>query len=245
MLLGTLSRACSARASGRSSSIVSRKTTASSVPTRSFRSSTALKAELSNDPSYTVGRPVSHFPSEKFDKYLRSDTSPEAKKGFSYFVVGTAMAGVGIAAKSIIQGALGMLQPTGAVLALANIEVDLSNIAEGSTVTVSWRGKPLFIKHRTPEEIETARSTPLSELPDKQTDEERAPRPEWLIVVGVCTHLGCVPLANQGEYHGWFCPCHGSHYDLSGRIRKGPAPANLEIPPYSWIDDTKILVGGE
>jgi ubiquinol-cytochrome c reductase iron-sulfur subunit len=198
-----------------------------------------------NDPSYSVGRPISKFPTEKFDKYLRTGETAEAKKGFSYFVVGTGMAGVGIGAKAIIQDALSMLQPTGAVLALANIEVDLSNVAEGSTVTVSWRGKPLFIRRRTPEEIETARSTPLSELPDKQTDEERAPKPEWLIVVGVCTHLGCVPLANQGEYHGWFCPCHGSHYDLSGRIRKGPAPSNLEIPPYTWMDDTHIMVGGE
>jgi len=137
------------------------------------------------------------------------------------------------------------MAPSADVLALANIEVDLGTIPEGSTVTVKWRGKPLFIRHRTQAEIETAVATPLDELKDMEKDEQRAKKPEWLVVLGICTHLGCVPLSNQGDYNGWFCPCHGSHYDLSGRIRKGPAPKNLEVPPYSFMSDDKILVGSE
>jgi len=129
------------------------------------------------------------------------------------------------------------------VLALASLEVDLSNIEPGQTVTVKWRGKPVFIRHRTPKEIEAAKAEPVSSLRDPQEDSERAVNPEWLVVIGVCTHLGCVPLANAGDYNGWFCPCHGSHYDLSGRIRKGPAPYNLEVPQYKFLSEDKLLVG--
>ena len=110
-------------------------------------------------------------------------------------------------------------------------------------MTVKWRGKPVFIRHRTPAEIAAVSDTSLGELRDPQTDAVRAQKPEWLVLVGVCTHLGCVPLSNAGDYMGWFCPCHGSHYDLSGRIRKGPAPYNLEVPTYSFLSDTKVLVG--
>jgi len=129
------------------------------------------------------------------------------------------------------------------VLALGSLEVPLTNIAEGNTMTVKWRGKPVFIRHRTATEIEEARQTAQSELKDPQQDEDRAQKPEWLVVLGVCTHLGCVPIANAGDYHGWFCPCHGSHYDTSGRIRKGPAPLNLEVPQYRFLVDDKILLG--
>jgi len=129
------------------------------------------------------------------------------------------------------------------VLAMANIEVDLTTIPESSTVTVKWRGKPLFVRHRNQQEIEAARSTSLGELKDPQNDEIRAQKPEWLVVVGVCTHLGCVPMVNQGDWNGWYCPCHGSHYDVSGRIRKGPAPRNLEVPPYTFTSDDTLLVG--
>jgi ubiquinol-cytochrome c reductase iron-sulfur subunit len=129
------------------------------------------------------------------------------------------------------------------VLALASLEVDLSNIAPGSTVTVKWRGKPVFIRHRTDDDIKSANTVSLSELRDPQTDSERVVNPEWLVVVGVCTHLGCVPLPNAGEYGGWFCPCHGSHYDISGRVRKGPAPYNLEVPTYKFLDEQKLLIG--
>jgi len=126
---------------------------------------------------------------------------------------------------------------------VAYAEFDLGNIAEGSTVTVKWRGKPIFIKHRTPKEIDISNQVDVSNLRDPETDAVRVQKPEWLVVLGVCTHLGCVPTSDAGEYGGWFCPCHGSHYDLSGRIRKGPAPLNLEIPPYQFIEDEKILLG--
>jgi ubiquinol-cytochrome c reductase iron-sulfur subunit len=108
---------------------------------------------------------------------------------------------------------------------------------------VKWRGNPVFVRHRTEKEIKEAEDTPLSQLPDPATDQSRVKKPEWLVVIGVCTHLGCVPLGHQGQYDGWFCPCHGSVYDTSGRIRKGPAPENLHVPPYAFKSDTTILIG--
>ena len=135
------------------------------------------------------------------------------------------------------------MNPSRDVLALSSIEVDLSGIELGQSITVSWRGKPVFIRHRTEAEIEVARAVPMDDLPDPESDEARAQKPEWLIMVGVCTHLGCVPLGQQGEYNGWFCPCHGSHYDTSGRIRKGPAPLNLAVPKYVYLDDNNVKIG--
>lgn len=140
------------------------------------------------------------------------------------------------------------LNPSREVLATASTELDLEPIQEGQRVTIMWRGKPVFVAHRTQQEIEAARQVRLDELRDPEPDEERAPRPEWLIVVGICTHLGCVPLGNRtgeprGEWGGWFCPCHGSHYDTAGRIRKGPAPRNLEVPPYTFQTDTLVRIG--
>lgn len=128
------------------------------------------------------------------------------------------------------------------VLALASAEFDVSGIAEGTGITVKWRGKPVFIRHRTADEIEKEAAVELSSLKDPQADKDRAQDPEWLVVLGICTHLGCVPIANAGEYGGWFCPCHGTHYDISGRVRKGPAPLNLEIPPYT-LTGSKLVVG--
>jgi ubiquinol-cytochrome c reductase iron-sulfur subunit len=126
--------------------------------------------------------------------------------------------------------------------------VDLSPVEVGQRITVVWRGKPVFIDHRPEQDIKAAESTPLAELVDPQPDSERVQKPEWLVLVGVCTHLGCIPLGQKtgeprGEYGGWFCPCHGSHYDTSGRIRKGPAPKNLAVPPYEFSDDTTIKIG--
>ncbi len=141
------------------------------------------------------------------------------------------------------------MNPAKDTLALASIEVDLSPIKEpGQAMTVTWRGKPVFIRHRTEEEIEQARSVDVQNLPDPQSDEERVEKPEWLVMIGICTHLGCIPLGQKqgqptGDYNGWFCPCHGSHYDEAGRIRKGPAPANLPVPPYAFVDDTTIKIG--
>ncbi|PZR80458.1 MAG: ubiquinol-cytochrome c reductase iron-sulfur subunit [Hyphomicrobiales bacterium] len=136
------------------------------------------------------------------------------------------------------------MSPDATTLAAASAEVDIGNIAEGQVVTVKWRGKPIFISHRTQKEIETARAVPLSELRDPESDESRVQKPEWLIVIGICTHLGCVPLKNDGPYEGgYFCPCHGSVYDASGRIRYGPAPYNLALPPYKFASDTKVTIG--
>lgn len=134
------------------------------------------------------------------------------------------------------------MQPSADVLALASAEFDVGGIAEGTTLTVKWRGKPVFIRHRTDAEIAAEAAVNISTLRDQQTDAERAKDPKWLVVLGVCTHLGCVPISGAGEYGGWFCPCHGSHYDVSGRIRKGPAPLNLELPPYT-LENGKLLVG--
>jgi ubiquinol-cytochrome c reductase iron-sulfur subunit len=140
------------------------------------------------------------------------------------------------------------LNPSQDVLALASTEVDLSQIEVGQAITVKWRGKPVFIRHRTPEEIKTAQDVNLGNLRDPQPDSERVEKPEWLIVVGVCTHLGCVPQGQKpseprGQFGGWFCPCHGSEYDTSGRIRRGPAPTNLEVPEYTFTSDTLVTIG--
>ena len=129
------------------------------------------------------------------------------------------------------------------VLALASAEFEIGEIPAGGTITVKWRGKPIFIKNRTSAEIEDAKSVDMGELRDKEADGDRVQQDQWLVVLGICTHLGCVPISGAGEYGGWFCPCHGSHYDVSGRIRKGPAPLNLEIPPYKFLGDEKILIG--
>ena len=127
----------------------------------------------------------------------------------------------------------------------APVQVDISNIGSGEMMVVEWRGKPVFLKRRTPEEIQEARAVSLDDLPDPQKDEERVKegKDEWLVMLGVCTHLGCVPLKDKGDYNGWFCPCHGSHYDTSGRIRKGPAPTNLPVPPYVFLTDNRIKIG--
>lgn len=140
------------------------------------------------------------------------------------------------------------LNPAKDTLALSTTEVDISQIPEGEARTVMWRGKPVFVRHRTQAEIDEARATDIADLPDKESDEDRVKKEKWLVAVGICTHLGCVPTGQKmtearGEYGGWFCPCHGSHYDTSGRIRKGPAPKNLEVPPYEFISDTVIKIG--
>ena len=140
------------------------------------------------------------------------------------------------------------MNPSKDVLALSTTEVDLSPLEEGQSLTVMWRGKPIFIRHRSESEISSAGNVSVDELPHKESDESRVKNPKWLVVVGVCSHLGCVPLGQKigdtkGEYGGWFCPCHGSHYDTSGRIRKGPAPLNLEIPPYEFVSDDIIRIG--
>jgi ubiquinol-cytochrome c reductase iron-sulfur subunit len=140
------------------------------------------------------------------------------------------------------------LNPAADTLALSSVEVDVSLVEPGQGITVMWRGKPVFIRHRTQPEIDQAREDDSQNLRDKENDSDRVKKEQWMIMVGVCTHLGCVPLGQKtvdpkGEYGGWFCPCHGSHYDTSGRIRKGPAPKNLEVPPYDFVSDTVVKIG--
>jgi ubiquinol-cytochrome c reductase iron-sulfur subunit len=141
------------------------------------------------------------------------------------------------------------MNPAADVLALSTTEVDLSPIEEGQSITVVWRGKPVFIRHRTAGEIKTAQAVKPGQMKiHPEADAKRVQKPKWLVIVGICTHLGCIPLGQRegdpkGEFNGWFCPCHGSHYDISGRIRKGPAPENLPVPPYKYLNDTTILIG--
>src|SRR5262245_5319362 len=131
------------------------------------------------------------------------------------------------------------------IAAGAPIEVDLGPIAEGQAIKVFWRGKPIFITHRTKAEIEAAQGVNLATLPDPQPDSARVKpkHDQWLVLIGICTHLGCIPIAHEGEFKGFYCPCHGSQYDTSGRIRKGPAPANLPLPPYEFVSDNRIRIG--
>jgi ubiquinol-cytochrome c reductase iron-sulfur subunit len=170
---------------------------------------------------------------------LSEDTSV-TRRNFLYITTGT-FAAAGSA--TLVWPFVDQMNPDASVKALASTEVDLTPILPGQSITILWRGKPVFIRRRTPEEIAEAQMVKLDELPDPQGDEERVQNPEWLIMVGVCTHLGCIPLGQKGEYNGWFCPCHGSHYDTSGRIRKGPAPKNLEIPKYVFLDDNTVKIG--
>ena len=157
------------------------------------------------------------------------------------FTASYALGAVGVGAA--VWPLIDQMNPDASVKALAITEVDISNISLGKTITVLWRGKPVFIRRRTQEEISKAQNVNLSELKDPQKDEDRVKKSEWLIMTGVCTHLGCVPLGEKGDFGGWFCPCHGSHYDTSGRIRKGPAPTNLEIPKYEFVDNNTIKIG--
>jgi len=151
-----------------------------------------------------------------------------------------------IAAAATLAPLISQMNPDASTIAAgAPVEVPLAPIAEGQVIKVFWRGKPIFISHRTKKEIEEARSVNLSSLPDPQADKDRVKpgKDEWLVLIGICTHLGCIPLAHQGNYDGFFCPCHGSQYDSSGRIRQGPAPANLVIPPYYFASDTTVVIG--
>ena len=175
-----------------------------------------------------------------------SAAQPDAGKRDFLKLTATAFAAVGVGA--IAWPFIASMNPARDVLALSTTEVDLTPIQTGMAVTVMWRGKPVFIRNRTAEEIAAVRAVPLSELRDPATDQSRVRRDPWLVVVGVCTHLGCVPLGQRptdvrGDYNGWFCPCHGSHYDGAARIRKGPAPANLAVPDYAFTTPTQLRIG--
>ena len=157
------------------------------------------------------------------------------------FTASYALGAVGVGA--VAWPLIDQMNPDASVKALASTEVDISGVERGQSITVLWRGKPVFIRRRTDEEIAKAKEVDLKELKHPEKDEDRAKDPEWLVMLGVCTHLGCVPLGDKGEYGGWFCPGHGSHYDTSGRIRKGPAPTNMEVPKYEFVNSNTIKIG--
>jgi ubiquinol-cytochrome c reductase iron-sulfur subunit len=167
------------------------------------------------------------------------------RRDFLQLVTGSFVA-VGVGA--MVWPFISSMNPARDVLAVSTTDVDLTPIAAGSAITVMWRGKPVFVRNRTPEEIEAARNVSLAQLIDPEPDQQRVKRDQWLVVVGICTHLGCIPLGQRptdqrGPYGGWFCPCHGSAYDTSGRVRVGPAPTNLPVPEYAFTSDTQIRIG--
>ncbi len=166
-----------------------------------------------------------------------------SRRDFLY--VATATVGMVGAAAAMVPLIAQMNPDASTIAAGAPIEVDLAPIAEGQIIKVFWRSKPIFISHRTKKEIDEARAVNVTSLPDPESDEKRVKQghEQWLVVIGICTHLGCIPLPHQGDYGGWFCPCHGSQYDTAGRVRRGPAPANLYLPPYEFVSDNKIRIG--
>ena len=168
-----------------------------------------------------------------------SDKKPKRREFL--FTASYAVGAVGVAA--VTWPLIDQMNPDASVKALASTEVDISSVEPVNTITVLWRGKPVFIRRRTQSEFDEAKKVKLDELKHPEKDEDRAKNPEWLVMLGICTHLGCVPLNDKGDYNGWFCPCHGSHYDTSGRIRKGPAPTNMEVPKYEFVNDKTIKIG--
>jgi ubiquinol-cytochrome c reductase iron-sulfur subunit len=183
-----------------------------------------------------------------------SDTAEPTRRDFLYIATG-GVAAVGAAAA--VWPIIHQMNPDASVLALSSIEVDVSSLAEGQSITVKWRGNPVFIRYRTAKEVEEARSVAIDDLKDGlarnenidagalATDENRTTegREQYIVMMGVCTHLGCVPLGQQGDFGGWYCPCHASHYDTAGRIRRGPAPENLPVPHYEFVADSVIKIG--
>lgn len=201
----------------------------SSFPSKKFSSSPQL---------HELGSVDHGFDEDRIDKVAE----PE-RRAFTYLLLSTARFAYASTARMVVVKFVSSMSATADVLAMASAEFDISAVPVGKTITVKWRGKPIFIRHRTPEEISIEEAVPMNHLRDQEHDNERYEKPEWLVVLGICTHLGCVPISGAGEYNGWFCPCHGSHYDASGRIRKGPAPLNLEIPPYKFTEEFTILIG--
>jgi len=174
---------------------------------------------------------------------VRSRESADSRRSFTYMMVGGGTVAGIYGAKTVVTQFVSSMSASADVMALSKIEINLNDIPEGKSVTFKWRGKPLFVRHRTDEEIEVENGVDLGSLRDPEHDNVRTSNPKFLVVIGVCTHLGCVPIADAGDYGGYYCPCHGSHYDGSGRIRKGPAPLNLEVPAYNFPEDGLLVVG--
>ncbi|KAM4614586.1 cytochrome b-c1 complex subunit Rieske, mitochondrial [Discoglossus pictus] len=180
---------------------------------------------------------------EVMDSTKSSQSTSDSRKAFSYLLTGVTIVATTYAAKNAVTQFVSSMSASADVLAMSKIEIKLSDIPEGKNMAFKWRGKPLFVRHRTQKEIDQEAQVSLSELRDPQHDLDRVKKPEWAILIGVCTHLGCVPIANAGDFGGYYCPCHGSHYDASGRIRKGPAPLNLEVPEYEFPSEDLVIVG--
>ena len=179
---------------------------------------------------------------------VNSGANSVANRGRRDFIVVATNAMLAVGAGAVAYPLIDQMNPAADTLALSSVEVDISSLEAGQAITIKWRGKPVFIRHRTPAEIAEAAAVDLAALRDPEADMARIQKPEYLIIQGICTHLGCVPLGQKigevkGDWGGWFCPCHGSHYDTSGRIRKGPAPTNLEVPPYAFLSDSIVKIG--
>lgn len=177
---------------------------------------------------------------------LLSEEQPGARRRDFLNIAAVSFGAVG--ASALVYPLVNQMNPSADVLAVASVEVDLSQIQPGQAIKVLWRKQPVFIRNLTPLEIQAANAVPLASLRDPETLDQRTIRENWLIAIGICTHLGCVPLGvargeNRGEFGGYFCPCHGSHYDTAGRIRKGPAPLNLRVPDYEFLSDTRVRIG--
>jgi len=208
---------------------------------KGFAQSTRFASTSTSAPVLDVGLNLGSV-DHGFEKDRINKSEEQNTRAFTYFMLGGGRFVYASTARLALIKFVASMSASADVLALASAEFEIGAIPVGSTLTVKWRGKPVFIRHRTAEEISKQEAVPVSALKDPQTDAERVKDAEWLVVLGICTHLGCVPISGAGEYAGWFCPCHGSHYDVSGRIRKGPAPLNLEIPPYT-LSGGKLTVG--
>jgi len=219
----------------------------SSLFARSLRLTPAVQSELSRTAtggSLATVDPMKYVDSESLVAHqARVRHADPANRTFNYAMIGGARFMAASAWRLVLIKFLAQMNPAADVLALASLEVDISKLNTGDCMTVKWRGKPVFIRARSDEEISEAENVDLSELRDPEADADRCQKSDTLVVIGICTHLGCVPINKAGDYSGWFCPCHGSHYDTSGRIRKGPAPINMEIPPYSYMEEKKLLIG--
>ncbi|CEP62261.1 ubiquinol--cytochrome-c reductase catalytic subunit RIP1 LALA0_S05e01486g [Lachancea lanzarotensis] len=208
----------------------------------SFRSSLQTIKGQSRLLSSSAVSAKSTYRTPDFGDYIKEKQDADKSRSYAYFMVGSLGLLSSAGAKSTVETFITSMSASADILAMAKVEVNLAAIPEGKNVVVKWQGKPVFIRHRTAAEIDEANKVQMSALKDPQTDADRVKKPEWLVMLGICTHLGCVPIGESGDFGGWFCPCHGSHYDISGRIRKGPAPLNLEIPEYEF-DDQKLVVG--
>ena len=248
---------------GKVSSVVSLSSVKRTYSTSVSVSTSVLKSMATSSRGYASGRGGTYesafrhredgefettefpeFPNARGGGSLNAPGEGDAtNRTFAYLMVGASGISAAVGAKAVVGDVLAALAPPDEVLAAGILEVDIGSIPLGKTVILKWRGKPVFVRHRPADEIAACEAEDISQLRDPQRDSDRVQKPEWLIMLGICTHLGCVPIGDAGDYEGWFCPCHGSHYDKSGRIRKGPAPLNLEIPPYKFTSDTSIVIG--